>query len=289
MTTKTFDIHNKLVYEVGGPAEFFFQIEAARVPEHTILSESFNVDPFVGMPREYVPANSHNRSLRVHADHGTTTIEYRARVIRQFEAPDLEAPELPISQLPDEVMHYLLPSRYCESDVLSRMVQRTFGNVPRGYGRVQAIIDWIRQHIVYQIGQSDVTTTARDVLANRVGVCRDFAHVAITMCRALNIPARIVVGYVEFQEPPPDFHAIFEAHLGGKWVLFDPTGLAPVENVVRIASGADAMDVAFATIYGPARMTDIQPNITEVHDLQAAQAVSADASSPAQPSMQLAA
>ncbi len=127
---------------------------------------------------------------------------------------------------------------------------------------MQAIIEWIREHIVYQIGQSDVTTTARDVLANRVGVCRDFAHVGITMCRALNIPARFVVGYVEFQEPPPDFHAIFEAYLGGKWVLFDPTGLAPVENVVRIASGADAMDVAFATIYGPARMTDIQPNIT---------------------------
>jgi transglutaminase-like putative cysteine protease len=266
MSTKTFDIHNKLVYEVNGPAEFFFQIEAARVPEHTILSESFSVTPFVGMPREYVPSNSHNRSLRIHAEYGVTTIEYRARVIRRFEEPDTNAPELPISELPDEVMHYLLPSRYCESDLLSGMARRTFGHLAPGYSRVQAIIEWIQQHIVYQIGQTDVTTTARDVLANRVGVCRDFAHVGITMCRALNIPARIVVGYVEFEEPPPDFHAIFEAHLGGKWVLFDPTGLAPVENVVRIASGADAMDVAFATIYGPARMIDIQPNICGVSD-----------------------
>jgi len=268
MTAKTFDIHNTLVYEVNGPAEFFFQIEAARVPEHTILSESFNVTPLIGLPREYVPPNSHNRSLRVHAEFGTTAIEYRARVIRVYDQPDMDAPELPIAALPDEVMHYLLPSRYCESDLLSGMAQRTFGSVKPGYARVQAIIDWIQEHIVYQIGQSNVSTTARDVLANRVGVCRDFAHVAITMCRALNIPARIVVGYVEFAEPPPDFHAIFEAHLGGKWVLFDPTGLAPVENVVRIASGADAMDVAFATIYGPARMTDIQPNIHEVTDLR---------------------
>ncbi len=261
---KTFDIDCKLVYEVGGLAEFFFQIEAARIPEHTILSESFEVTPSIAVPREYLPPNSHNRSLRVHAEAGTTSIVYRARVVRRFEAPDVDAPELAIAELPDEVMQYLLPTRYCESDALFGMAQRTFGHLPRGYGRVQAIVEWIREHIFYQVGQSDVTTTARDVLANRVGVCRDFAHVGITMCRALNIPARFVVGYVEFEEPPPDFHAIFEAYLGGKWILFDPTGLAPVENVVRIASGPDAMDVAFATIYGPARMTDIQPNIGEV-------------------------
>lgn len=288
MSTKTFDIHNKLVYELNGPTEFFFQIEAARIPEHAILSESFNVAPFIGVPREYVAPQSHNRSLRVHAEAGTTTIEYRARVIRRFEPPDTNAAELPIADLPDEVMHYLLPSRYCESDLLSGMVQRTFGRHPPGYARVQAIIEWIREHIVYQVGQTNVSTTARDVLANRVGVCRDFAHVGITMCRALNIPARIVVGYVEFETPPPDFHALFEAHLGGQWILFDPTGLAPVENVVRIASGADAMDVAFATIYGPARMTDIQPNIWEVATAAEATRAARD-NGPAQTNVQLAA
>ena len=264
---KTFDIDCQLTYQVNGPTEFFFQIEAARIPEHTILSESFNVSPFIGFPREYVPPHSHNRSLRVHADTGITSIQYRARVARRFDEPDRNARELSIAELPDEVMHYLLPTRYCESDRLSAMAQRTFGQTPQGYARVEAVVQWIREHIHYQIGQTDVMTTARDVLANRVGVCRDFAHVAITMCRALNIPARFVVGYVEFEEPPPDFHAIFEVFLGGTWILFDPTGLAPVENVVRIASGADANDVAFATIYGPARMTDIQPNIVEVRDL----------------------
>ena len=261
---KTFDIDCRLVYELGGPAEFFFQIEAARIPEHTNLSESFSVLPLTGIPREYLPPHSHNRSMRVSADAGTMTIDYRARVVRRFEEPDRNARELSIAELPDEVMRYLLPTRYCESDILSGMAQRTFGHLPRGYVRVESIVAWIREHIFYQIGQTGVTTTARDVLANRVGVCRDFAHVAITMCRALNIPARFVVGYVEFEEPPPDFHAIFEVFLGGNWILFDPTGLAPVEDVVRIASGADANDVAFAIIYGPARMTDIQPNITEV-------------------------
>ncbi len=265
---KTFDIDCRLTYQVAGPTEFFFVIEAARIPEHTILSESFNVVPFVNFPREYVPPHSHNRSLRISADAGLTMIEYRARVARRFDEPDREARELSIGELPDEVMQYLLPTRYCESDRLSQMAQRTFANAPHGYARVRAVVDWIQQHIHYQVGQTDVSTTARDVLANRVGVCRDFAHVAITMCRAMNIPARFVVGYVEFEEPPPDFHAIFEAYLGGKWILFDPTGLAPVENVVRIASGADANDVAFATIYGPARMTDIQPNIREVDPMQ---------------------
>ncbi len=263
---KTFDIDCTLRYDVDGPSEFFFQIEAARIPEHTILSESFNVTPFAGFPREYVPPNSHNRSLRVSANAGPLTVEYRARVARRYEAPDRDAVEMSIGQLPDEVMQYLLPTRYCESDSLSAMAQRTFAGAPRGYARVEAVVQWIRDHIHYQVGQSTVATTARDVLANRVGVCRDFAHVGITMCRALNIPARFVVGYVEFATPPPDFHAIFEVFLGGRWILFDPTGLAPVENVIRIASGADANDVAFATIYGPARMTDIQPVITEVTD-----------------------
>lgn len=282
---KIFDIDCTLVYEVNGPAEFFFQIEAARVHEHTILSESFNVTPFIGHPREYVPPHSHNRSLRVHAEYGTTTIEYKARVLRRFEEPDRDAIEHAIADLPDEVMQYLLPSRYCESDVLSGMAQRTFGHLPRGYQRVEAITKWIREHIVYLVGQSNVTTTARDVLANRVGVCRDFAHVGITMCRALNIPARLVVGYVEFDEPPPDFHAIFEAYLGGKWILFDPTGLAPVENVVRIASGPDAMDVAFATIYGPARMLSMQPLITEVKEATSSNVVAANDEPPVTPTM----
>ena len=266
---KTFDIDCTLVYDVRGPAEFFLQIEAARVPENKILGEQFIVTPAPVAMRPYREPNSHYRFRRVRAEAGPLTITYRARVERAAMPIDRAARELSIAELPDDVMHYLLPTRYCESDLLSGMAQRTFGNIAPGVGRVEAIVAWIGKHIQYQIGHTTATTTARDVLANRIGVCRDFAHVAITMCRALNIPSRFVVGYVEFEEPPPDFHAIFEVFLGGRWMLFDPTGLAPVENLVRIASGRDANEVAFATIYGPVRMTDIQPLITEVSQVSA--------------------
>lgn len=166
--------------------------------------------------------------------------------------------------MPDELLHNLNPTRYCESDHLSRAAQSLFGQLPRGLSRVQAVVDWIHTHIAYQIGTSNATTTARDVFVQRAGVCRDFAHLGVTFCRALNIPARLVVGYANFDEPPPDFHAVFEAFLGGRWVLFDATRMSPIDDLVRIATGRDAKDVAFATIFGPATMLLIAPLINRV-------------------------
>jgi transglutaminase-like putative cysteine protease len=139
-----------------------------------------------------------------------------------------------------------------------------FGQLPRGLSRVRAIVDWIHQNIRYQIGASNAMTTAGEVLANHAGVCRDFAHLGVTFCRALNIPARLVVGYAHFDEPPPDFHAMFEAYLGGRWVMFDATRMSPIDDLVRVATGRDAKDVAFATIYGPATMLRMAPLITKV-------------------------
>ena len=129
---------------------------------------------------------------------------------------------------------------------------------------MQAICDWIHDNVEYRVGSTQATTTARDVFVQRAGVCRDFAHLGITFCRALNIPARLVVGYARFDEPPPDFHAVFEAYLGGRWVLFDPTRMSPVDRLVRIATGRDAKDVAFATIYGPATMVSMDPRVAYV-------------------------
>ena len=131
---------------------------------------------------------------------------------------------------------------------------------------MQAISDWICQNIEYRTGTTVAATTAKQVFEQRVGVCRDFAHLGSTFCRALNIPARLVCGYAAFDEPPPDFHAVFEAYVGGRWVMFDPTGLAPVASLVRIATGRDAKDAAFATIYGPARMVSMAPCIKSVGD-----------------------
>jgi transglutaminase-like putative cysteine protease len=142
-----------------------------------------------------------------------------------------------------------------------RMAQREFGNLAPGYSRVEAICRWIREHIQYQIGTSNPNTSAADVVVQRAGVCRDFAHLAIAFCRALNIPARFIAGYANFPDPPPDFHAVFEAFLGGRWYLFDPTDLAPRNQVTRIGTGRDATDVAFATIFGTAQMTQMSPKV----------------------------
>jgi transglutaminase-like putative cysteine protease len=126
---------------------------------------------------------------------------------------------------------------------------------------VDFICAWIRDHIQYQIGSTNPNTSAADVLVQRAGVCRDFAHLAIAFCRALNIPARFIASYANFPDPPADFHAVFEAYLGGRWYLFDPTELAPRNQVTRIGTGRDATDVAFATIFGMAQMTRMNPTV----------------------------
>jgi transglutaminase-like putative cysteine protease len=192
-------------------------------------------------------------------------VRYKAEVEVNPPAPDLALRETPVNLVPDDVLPYLLATRYCESDVLCGEVVRMFGHEAPGYARVRAIEEWIRREITYQPGSTDSNTTAQQVFVQRAGVCRDFAHLGITFCRALNIPARIVVGYVWFDEPPQDFHALFEAWLDGRWVLFDPTGMAPVDRVVRIGTGRDAKDVAFATMFGQLRMTRKEVMVLE-HD-----------------------
>jgi transglutaminase-like putative cysteine protease len=261
---RTFDIDCTLSYQVSGPTDFLFQIHALNGMDQQVLDESLLITPALSQHIYADPGVGH-RSLRLHADDGPVELRYRARVRRTPGPVDLAAPEMPIAELPDELLHNLSPTRYCESDHLSRAAQKIFGALPRGYARVQAIVDWVHANIDYQVGTSQPTTTARDVFLQRVGVCRDFAHLGVTFCRALNIPARLVVGYARFDEPPPDFHAMFEAYLGGRWVLFDPTKMSPVDELIRIAVGRDAKDVAFATIFGPATMTSMAP-LVEIVD-----------------------
>ena len=117
------------------------------------------------------------------------------------------------------------------------------------------------RYIEYRVGSSTLTTTAQDVLANKAGVCRDFAHLAIAFCRALNIPARLMTGYARYAEPPADFHAVFEAYLGERWYLFDPTRLSKLDEIVRIDTGIDASEAAFATFFGNAGLRRLSPLI----------------------------
>jgi transglutaminase-like putative cysteine protease len=260
---RLFDIDCKLAYTLPEPTHFLFQIHALDGLDQRLHTEQLQLtpptphhvylDPFVG-----------HRFLRVQAAAGPFALRYRARVEIDRPEPNTQAEEAPVSGLPDGVMHNLMPTRYCESDLLASAACKLFGELPPGYARVQAITDWIHTNVDYRPGTSDSTTTACDVFLKRAGVCRDFAHLGVTFCRALNIPARLAVGYARFDTPPPDFHAVFEAWLGDRWELFDPTHMSPTAELVRIAVGRDAKDVAFSTIFGAAQMRTMSPQIKPV-------------------------
>lgn len=251
-----------LEYQVKVATHFCFNIEAAHWPTQTIISERLAVSPEVDL-RKFSDGGSGNRFFRFDAAPGALRVHYKADVEVLSQHVEENLPEVPVGQLPDAIFHYLLPTRYCESDLMGPVARELFGGAPPGISRVRAVVKWIHENIAYRPGSTTSTTTAHKVFEQRAGVCRDFAHLGITMCRALNIPARIVVGYVWFDEPPQDFHAIFEAWIGGRWVLFDPTGMAPVDRLVRIGTGRDAKDVAFSTFFGAVEMTRIDVKVLE--------------------------
>jgi len=161
-----------------------------------------------------------------------------------------------IGELPEEALVFLLASRYCESDLLADIAWKHFGKTPLGWPRVQAICDFVHNHIKFDYMQARATRTAFEAYNERVGVCRDFAHLALTFCRCMNIPARYCTGYLgDIGMPPPygpmDFAGWFEAYLGGQWYVFDPRNNMPRIGRVLIARGRDAVDVAISTTFGP--------------------------------------
>jgi transglutaminase-like putative cysteine protease len=158
--------------------------------------------------------------------------------------------------MPLEVMQYVYPSRYCQSDRLLRFAFNAFGGLRQGYSRVQAIQDWVQRNVTFSSNTTTGTTSAVDTLLEQVGVCRDFTHLMIALCRAVNIPARIVTGTDYGADPilgPPDFHAYVEAYLDDRWYLFDAAGTGIPMGFLRLGTGRDAADVAFATMFGPVR------------------------------------
>jgi len=160
---------------------------------------------------------------------------------------------VPVRCLPLEVMPYVYPSRYCESDRLLKLAFSEFGGLWPGYSRVLAIQHWVQRRVSFVSNTSTSTTSALDTVLDQVGVCRDFAHLMIALCRALNIPARIATGtdYGASEAlGPPDFHAYVEVYLSDRWYLFDPSGSGIPMGFVRIGTGRDAADVAYATIFG---------------------------------------
>lgn len=179
--------------------------------------------------------------------------------------------ELPIHELPDDVLVYLLGSRYCETDQLSDMAWKRFGSLPPGWRRVQAIVDFVHEHLTFGYNHARATRTAGEAFAERVGVCRDFAHLTIALCRCLNIPARYVNGYlgdigVPKDPAPMDFSAWCEVYLGGKWCTFDARHNKPRIGRIVIAHGRDATDVSLLHTFGPHTLSKFKVWTDEVAD-----------------------
>ena len=258
--TRRFRVDCDLKYEVQSPAHFVFHVEAVESGQ-LVIDESLTMNPPVSVQR-HTHGPSNNRLIRADVMPGLFELNYRATVELPPPAPQgAGLPESPVSGIPFDYIHLLSPTRYCESDLLASATKKMFSQYAPGWERVERIRQWIHDNIEYTVGSSTTTTTACDVFLQRAGVCRDFAHLGIAFCRALNIPARFVVGYIQFPEGAPDFHAVFEAWLGNRWVLFDASEMAPIDELIRVGTGRDAKDVPFATFFGDARMLSMSPSV----------------------------
>jgi transglutaminase-like putative cysteine protease len=246
----------ELDYGVDGPAEFVLNVHAAHTPRQVVAEEYLSVHPWRGVTVSEDPS-TRNRLAAFAATSGPLHVRYAAMVeIAHRIADPADLAAAAPSTLAPAILRYVYPSRFCQADLVSQQAWDRFGALPRGYMQVCAVRDWVRGAIRFEIGASRSMTSAVDTLRDRVGVCRDFAHTMIALCRALNYPARFVTG-VDYGADPalglPDFHAYVEVYIGDDWYLFDPSGISPVTGLLRIGTGRDAADVSFATIFGPVR------------------------------------
>jgi len=222
-----------------------------------VIASEVKVEPPVPV-RDFADSFG-NLCQRMTVEKGTSEIDATCTV-RVADEMDVqpEAPVTLVQDLPDEVLSYLLPSRYCEADTgkMLKLAEKITGKATPGYGQLEAVREWIHHNVRYKYGVSDATTTAMDTARKRKGVCRDFSHLGVTLCRALQIPARMVSGYLHELEPM-DLHAWFEAYVGGRWYTMDATQDQPRGNRIILAYGRDAADVAQMSEYGPVELTSM--------------------------------
>jgi hypothetical protein len=233
--------------------DFIFNVQAARTQHQKVISEKLEINQPVAR-YGFVDAQTGTWFMRLRANKGPLRV-YCEGVLELTHHRERAAnlAEVPISELPAVALPYIYPSRYCQSDRLIKFAFGQFGKINMGYARVQAIRDWVQEHVEFLSGTSDANTSAIDTLVTKQGVCRDFAHLMIALCRAVNIPARFATGMDYGAAPelgPPDFHAYVEAYVGNRWYLFDPSGTAIPMGFIRLATGRDAADAAFASIFG---------------------------------------
>ncbi len=247
----------ELNYDIDQPGcDFIFNVHASQTKHQTIVKESLSMSQSL-TPNFYTDPTTHTRFLRLKAFAGPLMLRYEATVdIDHDSAQPDQLSEVAVANLPGSVLPYIYPSRYCQSDRLHRFAVKEFGHLGRGYQRVQAIQQWVTSHVRFLPNSSTGNTTAADTLVEQVGVCRDFAHLMIALCRAVNIPARFATGIDYGADPalgPTDFHAYVEAYVGERWYIFDPSGVAIPMGLVRFGTGRDAADSAFATMFGGVR------------------------------------
>ena len=247
----------ELIYDCPQPTPMLLMLNV----HYTRVSDLVEPDHLVTTPA--VPIRGYrdgfgNWCSRIVAPAGQTRLTANA-IIKDTGEPDViavDAPQHTLPDLPDDALVFLLGSRYCETDRLADVAWSLFGKTPLGWGRVQAICDFVHQHIVFGYEHARASRTAWEAYCDRTGVCRDFAHLAVTFCRCMNIPARYCTGYlgdigVPISDAPMDFSAWFEVYLGGQWYIFDARNNIPRIGRVLIARGRDAADVAITTTFGP--------------------------------------
>ena len=252
-----------IAYETSVPTPVLFVLKPRLEGRVLVIQENLSFG--IGLP-SYEFQDSHgNITYRSMLMPGRNEIRHDALVAVSSlpDGRDVQSNILPVGQLPSDVLRYTLPSRYCDSDKLLNFAWSQFGQITHGLERVQAVCDWVHRNIEYRFmsGRSDLS--ASEVIERRYGVCRDFAHTAIALCRTFNLPARYVTGHlpdIGCVDPgtPMDFHAYCEVYLGQEWLTFDPRYNVPRIGRVKVAHGSDAVDGAFATIYGEARLAHFE-------------------------------
>ena len=249
-----------LDYECEVPTPAVFVLRPRLDESHLATSERLRLTP--GLVFQEFQDVHGNTACRTMLKPGLNTVSHDALVLVSSipeEQPILE-PVVPIGQVPADILRYTLPSRYCDSDKLREFAWDHFGQTEHGYPRVQAICDWIHNNVQYRFGSGSPNLSASDVIDRRYGVCRDFAHCLIALCRTFNLPARYVTGHlpdIGYQDSgsPGDFHAYTEVYLGRKWWTFDARFNTPRIGRIKMSHGLDAVDGAFGTIFGQANLT----------------------------------
>lgn len=254
-----------LAYEFTQPTMALFMLRPRSGQAQWIIHEHYRIDPkpTIATINEYTDLFG-NVCQRALLPQGQCTIQSLIDVSTTgFIDVNPAAIPTPILQLPPEVMSFLLPSRYCLPEFLSQQAIDITAGYLTGYDKAMAICQYIHDNVVYEYGSSDNNTTAWDAWQNKKGVCRDFAHIGISLCRALDMPARMVVGYL-FELEPMDLHAWYEVFIGGRWYTFDATQSEPKGGRIIIAYGRDASDVAFATFFDSFALKDMQVSVTKL-------------------------